>query len=135
MAIWLQFPDSLEHVILAYLKKGGKSLNAGKKMLKPFLCFSLPRILRDRSFARTSDLDWGNYTLITYLLDYLCVFFYLPHNDICRSICFKLCLKPAICFEPHRSNAKYQRCVLLCINIYLCFSSYSASQTSFKEFT
>lgn len=92
-----------------------------KKMLKPFLCFSLPRILRDRSFARTSDLDWGNYTLITYLLDYLCVFFCLPHNDICRSICFKLCLKPAICFEPHRSNAKYQRCVLLCINVYLCF--------------
>uniref|UniRef100_A0A4W6C986 Hydroxysteroid (17-beta) dehydrogenase 4 n=1 Tax=Lates calcarifer TaxID=8187 RepID=A0A4W6C986_LATCA len=35
--------------------KGGKAVaNYGEKLS----CFSFPRILRDRSFARTSDLDW-----------------------------------------------------------------------------
>uniref|UniRef100_A0AAQ6AK25 Hydroxysteroid (17-beta) dehydrogenase 4 n=1 Tax=Amphiprion ocellaris TaxID=80972 RepID=A0AAQ6AK25_AMPOC len=41
--------------------KGGKAVaNYGEKfgLTKILHCLSLPRILRDRSFARTSDLDW-----------------------------------------------------------------------------
>lgn len=43
---------------------------------KTVSCFSLPRILRDRSFARTSDLDWGEYIIHNLTFSCICTYIF-----------------------------------------------------------